>query len=83
MGRMGGLINPRPGGGQYRAGFSNTGASPEPRKRAPCQKRKILDHLQFDLLLDHGKLLYLAQAAYKSPCTTTYNNYYLVECLES
>ena len=35
----GGLINPRPGHGQYRAGFSNTGGSPEPRKRAPCQKK--------------------------------------------
>ena len=36
---MGGLINPRPGRGQYRAGFSNTGGSPKPRKRAPCQKK--------------------------------------------
>ena len=39
MGRMGGLINPRPGRGQYRAGFSNTGGSPKPQKRAPCQKK--------------------------------------------
>ena len=39
MGHMGGLINPRPGRGQYRAGFSNTGGSPKPRKRAPCQKK--------------------------------------------
>ena len=31
-----GLINPR---GQYRASFSNTGGSPKPRKRAPCQKK--------------------------------------------
>ena len=38
MGHMGGLINPRPGRGQYRAGFSNTGGSPKPRKTAPCQK---------------------------------------------
>ena len=35
---MGGLINPRPGCGQYRAGFSKTGGSPKPGKRAPCQK---------------------------------------------
>ena len=41
MGHMGGLINPRPGRGQYRAGFSNTGGSPKPRKRAPCQKKGI------------------------------------------
>ena len=39
MGHTGGLINPRPGRGQYRAGFSNTGGSPKPRKRAPCQKK--------------------------------------------
>ena len=38
MGHMGGLINPRPGRGQHQAGFSNTGGSPKPRKRAPCQK---------------------------------------------
>ena len=42
MGHMGGLINPRPGRGQYRADFSNTGESPKPRKRAPCQKKKKL-----------------------------------------
>ena len=41
MGHMGGLINPRPGRGQYRAGFSNTGGSPKPRKRAPCQKKNM------------------------------------------
>ena len=45
MGHMGGLINPRPGRGQDRTGFSNTGGSPKPRKRAPCQK-KILPFLQ-------------------------------------
>ena len=39
MGHMGGLINPRPLCGQYRAGFSNTGGSPKPQKRAPCQKK--------------------------------------------
>ena len=37
---MGSLINPRPKRGQYQAGFSNTGGSPKPRKRAPCQKKK-------------------------------------------
>ena len=37
MGHMGGLINPRPRRGQYRAGFSNTGGSPKPQKRVPCQ----------------------------------------------
>ena len=42
MGHMGGLINPRPGRGQYRAGFPNTGGSPKPRKRAPCQKKAVL-----------------------------------------
>ena len=40
MGHMGGPINPRPGRGQYRAGFSNTGGSPKPRKKAPCKKPK-------------------------------------------
>ena len=39
MGHMGGLINPRPGCGQYRAGFLNTGGSPKPRKRVLCQKK--------------------------------------------
>ena len=42
MGHMGGLINPRPGRIQYRAGLSNTGGSPGPRKRAPCQKKTLL-----------------------------------------
>ena len=41
MGHMGGLINPRSGRGQYRAGFSNTDGSPKPRKRAPCQKKSL------------------------------------------
>ena len=40
-GPTGGLINPRPRRRQYRAGFSNTGGSPKPRKRAPCQKKTI------------------------------------------
>ena len=35
MGHKGGLINPRPGRGKCRAGFSNTGGSPLPRWRAP------------------------------------------------
>ena len=33
MGHMGGLINPRPERGQYRAGFSNTGGSLKPQKK--------------------------------------------------
>ena len=41
MGHMDGLINPRPGRGQFWAGFSNTGGSPKPRKRAPCQKKPL------------------------------------------
>ena len=41
IGHKGGLINPRSGRGKYRAGFSNTGGSPEPRKRAPCQKKRF------------------------------------------
>ena len=40
MGHMGGLINPRPGRGQYRAGFSNIGGSSKPQKRAPCEKSR-------------------------------------------
>ena len=40
MGHTGGLINPLPLAWQYRAGFSNTGESPKPQKRAPCQKKK-------------------------------------------
>ena len=38
VGHMGGLTNPRPWRGRCRAGFSNTGGPPLPRKRAPCQK---------------------------------------------
>ena len=45
MGHTGGLINPRPGRGEYRAGFSNTGGSPKPRKRVPCQKGWLLKPL--------------------------------------
>ena len=40
MGHMGGQTNPRPGRGQYRAGFSNTGGCPKPQKKAPCQANK-------------------------------------------
>ena len=42
MGHTGGLINPCPGRGQCRAGFSNTGGPPQPRKRAPYNKKKDL-----------------------------------------
>ena len=35
----GGLTNPRPWRGRCRAGFSNTGGPPLPRKRAPSQKK--------------------------------------------
>ena len=41
MGHKGGLTNPRPGRGQCRAGPSDTGGSPMPRKRAPCQKKML------------------------------------------
>ena len=47
--KMGGLINPRPWRGQYRTGFSNTGGSPKPRKRAPCQKRSKNSPLAFEI----------------------------------
>ena len=47
---MGGLTNPRPGRGQYRAGFSNNGVSSKPQKRAPCQK-KIDEAVVLPLLL--------------------------------
>ena len=47
LGHMGGLINPHPGRGQYRAGFSKTGGSPRPRKRAPCQKNDALGAQRF------------------------------------
>ena len=43
MEHKGGLINPRPWHGQYRASFSNTDGSPKPRKRAPCQKKKEIE----------------------------------------
>ena len=46
MGHIGGLINPRPWRGRCRAGYSNTGEPPLPRKRAPCQKRHILQVLR-------------------------------------
>ena len=36
--QIGGLTNPRPWRGRCRAGFSNNGGSPLPRKRAPLQK---------------------------------------------
>ena len=39
VGHMGGLINPRPWRGRCRAGYSNTGGPPLPRKRAPLQKK--------------------------------------------
>ena len=41
MGHTGGLTNPRPWRGRCRAGFSNTGGPPLPRKRAPLQKKEI------------------------------------------
>ena len=40
VGHKGGLINPRPGRGKCRAGSSNTGGSPMPRKRAPNNNNK-------------------------------------------
>ena len=36
---MGGLTNPRPWRGRCRAGYSNTGGPPLPRKRAPSSKK--------------------------------------------
>ena len=39
----GGLINPRPWRGRCRAGYSNTGGPPLPRKRAPYKNRTFLD----------------------------------------
>ena len=41
LGHMGGLTNPRPWRGRCRAGYSNTGEPPLPRKRAPLQKNLI------------------------------------------
>ena len=39
VGHKGGLINLRPRRGQCRAGLSDTGGPPMPRKRAPRQKK--------------------------------------------
>ena len=39
VGHMGGLTNPRPWRGRCRAGCSNTGGPPLPRKRAPFTKK--------------------------------------------
>ena len=41
MGHTGGLTNPRPWRGRCRAGCSNTGGPPLPRKRAPLQKKNL------------------------------------------
>ena len=43
VGHTGGLTNPRPGRGRCRAGYSNTGGPPLPRKRAPLQKKKSIN----------------------------------------
>ena len=52
MGHTGGLINPRSWRGRCRAGYSNTGGPPLPRKRAPCQKKCDLTKFSiFKLLL--------------------------------
>ena len=59
MGHMGGLINPCPGYGQYRAGLSNTGGSPKPRKRAPCQKKKKNGMQLFGHVILYVKIPYL------------------------
>ena len=40
VGHTGGLTNPRPWRGRCRAGYSNTGGPPLPRKRAPLQKKR-------------------------------------------
>ena len=58
MGHMGGLINPHPGCGQYRACFSNTGGSPKPRKRAACQK-KVSKEFAFNFLSKDTKFGYI------------------------
>ena len=39
VGHTGGLTNPCPWRGRCRAGFSNTGGPPLPRKRAPFTKK--------------------------------------------
>ena len=41
VGHTGGLTNPRPWRGRCRAGYSNTGGPPLPRKRAPLTKKKF------------------------------------------
>ena len=55
MGHTGGLTNPHPWCGRCRAGFSNTGGPPLPRKRAPLQKKelneKYFEHTKFWLSL--------------------------------
>ena len=47
VGHTGGLTNPRPWRGRCRAGFSNTGGPPLPRKRAPLQKKPLTLKSQF------------------------------------
>ena len=42
VGHTGGLTNPRPWCGRCRAGYSNTGGPPLPRKRAPLQKKIVV-----------------------------------------
>ena len=42
VGHTGGLTSPRPWRGRCRAGYSNTGGPPLPRKRAPLQKNPQL-----------------------------------------
>ena len=66
MGHVGGLINPRPGRGQYRAGFSNTGGSPKHRKRAPCQKSVVVAVLTLFNTI-HMKLMYFSKAENSAP----------------
>ena len=56
MGHKGGLINPRPWRGQYQAGFSNTGGSPKPRKRAPYQKKTLLNFVKKKLAVHFVQL---------------------------
>ena len=40
QGRMGGLMNPRPWCGRCRAGLSDAGGPPLPRKRAPKKQNR-------------------------------------------
>ena len=42
VGDTGGLTNPRPWRGICRAGYSNTGGPPLPRKRVPLTKKGLL-----------------------------------------